>query len=233
MSNIIGIAARHNILPYTPKESKPFSGQRLIVVKYNETKNAKEKEDKLPNVCVSVPHISPAKVLEDHIIRALLPHIGTLLEKTQKDIVTSLYETSAGQLTSVSDDEISVEQCISYLNAASVGMGHLKKESVSSWFTDNMRELLVYVLSAHAGFDPENLSAEQEKEITKNCKEYQDRLAGLAGKNVTYTPGMQKSLMRALELCEMHTDKEMGERLYKKLEGMNKEEKKESPMMML
>ena len=128
MSNV---STRHAVVSYTAGESKSFTGQRLMVARYKQTEAMTKRGETAPAaVCASVPFIAPDEITAN--ITALLPHICNMLEAAQDGILRSMYEGSAYALGDVTDDDISVQACIGFLEAASTGSGKLSGEAIKA-----------------------------------------------------------------------------------------------------
>lgn len=153
MSNI---SNRHNVVPFTSGESKPFSGQRLAKVGY---KSSKTNPAKFPSVCASIPVLSNWTENQN---QRLLPTFRSMIQDVQDKIIRSLYESSDGKLTSVSDEEISVDQVISYLEAESTG-DRLTREIIGDWFDANLSDALTIIFCEKLGTqDTDDLRVKQQ-----------------------------------------------------------------------
>jgi hypothetical protein len=204
MSNI---SNRHSVSLFTAGKSVPLNGQRLAKVGYKSTKN---NPAKFKSICVSVPYTDVQEIRDS--IDSLLPHIGTLLENAQDGIIRSLYESSEGQLQSVSDAEISVAACIAFLNAEASG-NRLSSESIGIWFDTQVAENLTVVIADKLGFT--ELTDAAMETVNKHLKSYRQLFAGLAGKNLSYTPVQISGLERAMEVASV--DDDMSGKLVQKL----------------
>jgi hypothetical protein len=187
MSNV---SDRHTVVPFVSGETKALSGQRLAKVGY---KDRGARKAAYPSIAVSVPHVVSASIAEH--LQSLLPHIGTLVENTQDAIIRSLYESSDGTLSSVSDADISVRACINFLEAESNG-SRLTADRIRSWFDAELREnLSVYVA------EKLNIPNQADATVQQKCNVYRDTFAALSGKTVFMQPATLKSLESALALC--------------------------------
>jgi len=203
------ISNRHNVNLFISGKSAALTGQRLSKVGY---KNTEKAGAKYPSICVSVPQI-PDSDIQDHVSR-LIPYIKDLLGNVQDNIIRSLYESSEGKLSSISDSEISVSACINYLESESTG-GRLSKEYVEFWFDTNMSEALTVLIADKLGFDLS--TPDQEKKVSDSVKIYKELISSLTGNKTILTPEQIKACKRAIEICEIDDDvsRKLGEKLIK------------------
>lgn len=214
----MSISNRHSIVPFVSGESKAMNGQRLAKVGYKETTDKKtgKKSQKFPSVCASVPFVETSDVLEK--VESLMPHIKAMLADVQDKIVRSLYESSEGQLQSISDDELSVNACIGFLEAESEG-GRLTKEAVQNWFDGNLADNLTVYIAEKLGFnDP---TENQMVQIEQHVKGYREVLASLSGGATSLAIPQIKGCRKALELLGNEDDL-MAQKLGKRLDAMEK-----------
>ena len=227
MSNI---STRRNVLPFVAGESKPLSGQRLAKVGYKQTAAMTQKGEIAPkSICVSVPYFSGEQIREN--LESLLPHIGNWLESVQDNVIRGIYEGRKFSLDSVSDADISVSQCVNFLEAESSG-GRLTKEYLESWFAGNMSDGLYVLIASKLGFvsdaqlaDSENsidVTEDQDIVIHKHLNGYRSLLVGLSGKNVSLAAAQINGLRKALEICAPEGDS-VAARLTQKLDVIEKE----------
>ncbi len=101
MSNVSNV---HDVIPFVAGKSAALSDQRLAKVGY---KSSAKNPAKFPSVAVSVPFLSDDSLREN--MDSLLPYIKGMMEKTQDDVIRSLYESKDGTLKIVQDHEISVQ----------------------------------------------------------------------------------------------------------------------------
>jgi len=195
MSNI---SNRHNINRFVSGKSEPLAGQRLAKVGYKSTDKTPAK---FPSVCASVPPLGDRDILPH--IDALLPHIRTFLEGVQDRVVRSLYESSGGLLSSVSDSEISVSACIAYLASEGAG-GKLSAELISFWFEEQMKDNLTVVFADKLGF-PE-LTAENMVTISQHLNAYKALFCALPGTKNAPTRVQCENLRKVMNVCGADTD---------------------------
>jgi len=210
MSNI---SNRHNVLPFTSGESKALSGQRLCKVGY---KSSATKPAMFPSVCVSVPFISTADIKEN--LNALLPHVQEYLGTMQDKIVRALYERSEGQLTSVSDEELSIPAITAYLEAESTG-GKLSGEYLKSWFDESLSTAVQLIICEKTGMD--GSTPEQVLKIEQATKGLRGLIEQFAAPNITFSPVQRTQLKNVLSLVP---DDSTAERLIARLEAAEKKE---------
>lgn len=210
----MGISNRHPVNPFIAGKSAPMSEQRLARVGY---KSSAKNPAKYPNVCASVPMIAE---LTNEQIEALQDHIFTMLENAQDGIFRSLYESSDGKLECITDDDISVESCIAFLNAEAEG-SRITKEMVEKWFVENVQDNLTVVIATKLGFNLD--TPEQENTVQKHINGYKALMAALSGGKTILTDVQIKGLQRALELSSV--DDEIAGKLSKRLVTMQNKPK--------
>ena len=207
MSNI---SNRHNVNAFVAGKSQPLTGQRLAKVGY---KSTKKNPAKFTSICVSVPMVDPAELVLDR----WTSHIKTLMENAQDGIIRSLYESSNGNLSSVSDDELNEAACLAFLDAESNG-GRMTKEFLANWFDSNLAENLTVAIMEK--LNTENL---EDVRIVKAIKAYKDMITALSGGATFYQPEQVKSLQKAIELAS--EDDDVSKKLTKRLDSMINREK--------
>lgn len=217
MSNVSNI---HSLVPFISGESKPLTGQRLAKIGF---KKSKDNPNPLQSVCASVPFLSTESVKDN--MTALLPHVGRMLEGVQDQIIRSLYEGSKGLRKEVRDEEISVAQCIAFLNAESTG-NRLSAESIAAWFASSLQDSLIVLIAGKLGFaqsdDEVELTEEQHATCLKHAKVYGDLLGQLAGKNLrksNWTVKQWQGMETALSLCA--EDDMMASKLADKMQAVS------------
>lgn len=207
----MSISDRHSVNPFVSGKSEPLGGQRLAKVGYKTTKATPAK---FPSVCASVPVIESNAWTDDQFKR-LQPHLIKILSDAQDGIFRSLYESSHGALSAISDDDISVESCINYLDAESTG-GRLTIELLNAWFDENVRTNLTVVIAEKLGFDLS--TPEQESTVDKHINGYRGMIASLSGGKTTYQPNQCDAILRALTVSSV--DDEISVKLIAKLNQM-------------
>lgn len=206
----MSISNRHSVNPFKAGKSAPLNGQRLIKVGYKKTKDI---PNPLPSVCVSVPFLDTESI-DDNSMERLTPHILNFLQDTQDKIIRSLYESSDGALLSVADHEISVSQCINFLEAENDG-GRLKKEFLQTWFNENVKDNLTVLIAEKLG--TENI---EDERIAKTVKVYCELISGLAGGKTLYVEQQIKAVRIALKVIS--EDDDISEKLELRLKSMEK-----------
>lgn len=207
----MSISNRHSVVPFVAGETQAMADQRLAKVGYKSTKKTPAK---YKSIAVSVPVIT--SIDEDQLER-LLPHVVSMLENAQDGIIRSLYESSQGNLASVSDEEISIDACIGYLEAEATG-GRLTKEKVEEWFTENLSDNLSVTIADKLNFT--SLTGENEKVINQHLNAYKGILASLAGGKTLLNPAQILGCKKALELSTNEDD--VYKKLMARLEAMEK-----------
>jgi len=204
---------RHSVVPFVSGETKPMSGQRLAKVGY---KTTKQTPAKFPSIAVSVPYLLPAE-LEDNF-RALLPHIGTMLENAQDGIIRSRYEAAGGNLDTVSDADIDVRSCIAYLASEAEG-DRLTKVTLESWFDSAAAETVFVLMAEKLGFTATDPSPAQSVRIAQSVSAYRAVISSLAGGKTMLEPKVIGNLRTMLDVIS--TD-EITIRLDARLSAMEK-----------
>ena len=196
MSNVSTV---HDIKPFKAGD-KALTGQRLAKVGYKKTK---DQPNPLPSVCVSVPHVDPADILEN--LTALLPYIGTLIEGTQDKIIRARYEATAGALKIIQDSEISVQACIGFLHAEANG-SRLTIDAIEKWFDATLSERVTVWIGTKLGYDLDTLTPEQMGTMQKHCRVYRDIMTGLSNSRTILAQKQINGLRGALDLVEDSSD---------------------------
>lgn len=199
MSNVSTI---HDIKPFTSGKSEALTGQRLARISFKQTEKMKAAGIvALPSVCVSIPPLT-ASALEPFTAE-LMPHLLALVEKAQDDIIRTKVETSKGTATTITDEEISVAQCVAFLNAESAG-SRLSVDSIGAWFDTALTDALTVIIADKLGFDLS--TPEQCATVEKHVKNHRDVLALLAGKNVVLAPRQENAIRTMLEMAPDEDD---------------------------
>ncbi len=207
MSNI---STAHAVTAFDAKKSQALTGQRLAKCRYKTTDKQAAKH---PSVCVSVPFLAQADVTDN--LERLMPHIGAMLECAQDGVIRSLYESSDGTLSTVTDSDISVSACIAYLEAESQG-SRLTKEFIDSWFKVSVKDYLDAIVAEKLKYT-DDLTPEQQATIDKAVNGYRGLYASLAGGKTVLQESQIKSLAKVLDLID--TD-ETSEKLKARLSAM-------------
>lgn len=204
------VSTRHNVNLFIAGKSEPLAGQRLAKVGYKPTK---KNPAKYKNVCVSIPVIDVKETITD--FTPWFPHIRALMETAQDGIIRSLYESAAGQLSSVSDEEIGQSAMLAWLDSQAAG-GRLTIAAIGAWFDSDLKESLTVQVAEKLGFELE--TPEQLETVARHVNGYRELFAGLASGKNAYQKKQVRGLLRALELAENESD--MAENLEKKLNAM-------------
>ena len=202
----------HNVTAYDAKKSSALTGQRLAKIKYKTTAKTPAK---FPSVCASVPFIDTKSEQFLECLPALTVHIRAMLETAQDGIIRSLYESSDGTLSQVTDSDISIHACIAYLEAESTG-GRLTKEQIDAWFTESVSDYVSALIVEKLGYSGE-LTSEQETTVSRHVTGYKDMYSALAGGKTFYQEKQCNSLLRVLDLIDSD---DMSEKLRARIVGM-------------
>lgn len=186
----------HSVISYDPKSTKPFTGQRLSKVTYktNNDKNSEWYGIKRDSKCVSLPLIKNDDVVAN--ISILTPHFIEYLHTVQDKIVREKVDAGA---SSIAMADINIAAIADYLDNNNES-GRLTKESVASWFTDNIAESLTVALADKLGISETPTDAESDK-IIAVVEAFKGKISSLAGGKTAYEPKICKSLLNALELA--------------------------------
>lgn len=209
MSNVSNV---HDVIPFVAGKTSALTGQRLAKVGY---KSTAKNPAKFPSVAVSVPFLSDDSLRES--MDSLLPYIKGMVEKTQDDVIRSLYESKDGTLKIVQDHEISVQACIAYLESEAAG-DRIKKEHIESWFDRVCAENVFTLIAEKLGFTGDSLTPEQTATVDKHVKVYRDILSMLAGGRTILTPVQIKSCKTVIDVSE--DDSGIGTKLLQRLTAM-------------
>ena len=193
MSNV---SIAHTVTKFDAKNSQALTGQRLAKCRY---KTTAKQSAKFPSVCVSVPYIDVRNQVTDYT--PLFPHIQAMLENAQDGIIRSLYESSDGALSQVTDTDLSVASCISFLEAESEGT-RLTKEFIESWFDSSVKDYVYALISEKLGFTNDDITTEQDMVINKHINGYRGMYSALAGGKTMYQPNQIASLKRVLDIVD-------------------------------
>jgi hypothetical protein len=209
MSNVSNV---HDVIPFVAGKTSALTGQRLAKVGY---KSTAKNPAKFPSVAVSVPFLSDDSLRES--MDSLLPYIKGMVEKTQDDVIRSLYESKDGTLKIVQDHEISVQACIAFLESEAAG-DRIKKEHIESWFDRVCAENVFTLIAEKLGFTGDSLTPEQESAVQKHVKVYREILSMLAGGRTILTPVQIKSCKTVIDASE--DDSGIGTKLMQRLTAM-------------
>ena len=222
------VSNRHAVVPFIAGTSAPMSGQRLARVICKQTAlMTKQGITALPSVCASIPML-PVPTAEQ--INELMPHIVSMLESVQDGILRARYEASQGSLDTITDDDLSVEQCIAFLNAKAAG-NRITGDSVRAWFNATMAETMLVFIAEKLKFN------ELTPEVVKTCEPHVNgyrELFAVLGAGKTVLPENQlKQLQFALGLIS--SDDPMAQRLMDRITAMRqpKEPKKQELLSLM
>jgi len=136
------ISNRHQVVKFIAGETKAFSGQRLSHISY---KSSKRQKAKFENHCVSVPVFETADIISAVSRGFFVSGIREFIENSQKDLIKALFEASSGLLSSVSDEEISLESVEKFLLAKNSDSA-FGKDTISAWFDSHVKDNLTVIL---------------------------------------------------------------------------------------
>ena len=184
MSNV---SNTHNIAKLE-KNSKALSGQRMSRIIAKSDKNGQYQSEHLTeSKFVSLPMI--AGPFSEAQVTALTPHIIGMLSDAQDAIIRERIITDG--ITSVHEDEISIDKCIAYLDDAARG-NRVTSEYIAKWFTDTYGEAAIEFVAALCKFgdDVESYTSEQLTVIETKVNVLTSMFAGFASGK--YNPEIPK-----------------------------------------
>jgi hypothetical protein len=168
------------------------NGSRLVVTKF---KNTQEFNAPMPNQFTEIPEIDSNEVLDS--ITALLPHIITMIESVQNDIVRdTLLEHGAG--CTIQLDSLSIEKCIKYMSNEAVS-NRLSKESIGVWYDAEVKDYLMIAIADKLGVS-DTPSASDTVRINRIIEDYKTKYCALAGSKTSYSKDVSHKLIRGLEV---------------------------------
>ena len=210
----MSISNRHAIAPFVAGTAQPMAEQRLARVICKQTaKMTKEGKQALPSACASVPMIATSAI--EAAIPRMLDHIRAMLESAQDGIIRSLYESTQGAASAVTDDDISVDACIAFMDAAAAGT-RLSAESVKAWFASTARDYVIAFIADKLRFT--ELTPDNLKVCEQHANGYCGLLQVLAG-GKTILPANQLKTLRIV-LSTLGDDDAMASRLLEKITAM-------------
>lgn len=215
------ISNRHAVVAFVTGESKAQSGQRLAKVGY------KGKTAKFKSVCASIP----ALTLTDEQCIRMKEHVLNLAMSAQDGIFRSLFESANGKLEHITDEDISFDAIIGYLEAESTG-GRLTKESVIAWFNAEALEITLALLAEKLGFG-ETLNDDQMAVLEKHANGYREVFASLSGGKTMLQPKQINGLRKVLGMLGTDADDDIAMKLSKRLDSMEAAIAKQDEMGML
>jgi hypothetical protein len=211
---------QHLVTAFVSGTSKALPNNRLAKVGYKQTKAMVAKGLAAPkSICVSVPFIDADRFTEEEIFTKLVPHIQNLLAGAQDGLIRVLYESAKFSLSSVTDEEISIEKCIAFLEEQEIG-GRLTIDSVKEWFTSEMAGILGEYASKMLA--PKFQGTDLETKTQQVLNGYQGMFTALSGGKTYYPPEKRKNLLDALALT--NDDDEIAGKLATRLQAMEKQD---------
>lgn len=195
MSNI---SNRHVVTPFIAGSSRALVTQRLSKVGYKSSTDKITKKvipAKYTSICASVPQVDIAAV--SMFSGELMIHLVALIESAQDGILRSLYESSAGALADITDEDISIPACIAYLGAEAAG-SRLSEDSITAWFASDCADNMTVVVADKLGYDLS--TQEQMNTVAKLVSVHAGILRLLAGKNVILSAQQQVAVRNCIKL---------------------------------
>lgn len=187
----------HLVTSFVSGQSEALTGQRLAKIKY---KTTAKQAAKFPNICVSVPFLESSAIQEN--ITKLMPYIKGMLETAQDGVIRSLYESSDGTLSGVTDTDIGLDACMAYMDAEAQG-SRLTKELISAWFDSSVKDYLYIIIAEKLKYSTDSEhTPEQQATIGRHINGYRGLYESLAGGKTVLQDNQIKSLGKVLELIE-------------------------------
>lgn len=208
MSNV---ATVHDVIKYEAGKTKALAGQRLSKHTYKTDKETGVKRD---SMAVSLPIVTQAMVLE--AAEKLAPIVADYLMSVQDKIVKSMLD-STESVEVVSDTEISIDACISYLEESNES-GRLTKEGIGAWFDASVADVLMLTLAEKLGVGEVPSDAEI-KRIEAMVAAFKEKTMGLAGGKTRYDTKTAESVKKCMLLVEGE-ETGLAEKFVKKLDRM-------------
>jgi hypothetical protein len=164
--NMSNVSSAHDVVPFVAGKTNPLTDQRLAKVGY---KSTVKNPAKYPSIAVSVPMILDADIVDN--TEQLLPYFRNMLEGIQDSVIRSLYESKEGELSVVTDSDISIKACIAFLESEAAG-DRLKKEHIEAWFDRVCADNTYTLIAEKLGFTGDELTEAQDCVIKKHVKTY-------------------------------------------------------------
>lgn len=219
MSNFNG---QHAVVSYVSGVTKALSGgNRLAVISYKTVKDKLTGKDlgKKESKAVSVPLLDDVGIKGQ--IPELIPHIRDMLAGVQDKIIREMLDSEVS-CSHISDADISISACISYLESES-GVGRMTKVMLNEWFDTCLADDLMVALANKLGVSDVPSAGEAAK-IEGLMSVYREKLSALAGGKTSYDVKTAVSLIKALELKGNIADDSIGGKLHEKLVKMRDKE---------
>jgi hypothetical protein len=180
----MSIGSNH-IVSKLEKNSKALAAdQRLARVIAKKNKEGEyESENLNESKCVSIPRIIAVSESE---LKALSPHITAMLNDAQDQLIREYIINGA---SSINDEQISVSECIKYLDDSAKG-GRITSEYMQKWFMETYAEPAAEFVVELAKFDGNSLTDAQLEVVEKKVNVIRDMFAGFASPK--YSPDIPK-----------------------------------------
>lgn len=214
----MGISTRHTLELFKTGESKAMHGQRLLKIGFKGDKKLFDSR------CASVPVISDLILSELKNNPLKFSDILTeVIESAQDAVAKNLFLSSGGTLTEISDEEISIDACIAYLESIGTG-GRLTKEALCVWFDESMKENLSIVLA-------EKLSLELEDvRISQALAAYKALFAECAAPKISLSQVQIDNLKKAIAYC---SEDRISGKILSRFAALEKEQKEIVELVLL
>lgn len=176
---------QNHLVSKLEKNSKAIDGQRLARViakkgKDGNYENANLNESK----AISIPMIAALDAVQ---LQSLMPHILGMVCNAQDEIIRECIIAGA---TSINDEQISIAECIKYLDDSAKG-GRITSEFMQNWFVETYGDpAMEFVCNAVCKFDANALTPDQVIAIEKRVNVLRDMFAGWASPK--YSPDIPK-----------------------------------------
>lgn len=182
MSNV---SNTHNIVKLE-KNSKALTGQRMArVIAKADKSGAYPSEHLTESKFVSLPVINPEFTANQ--VQALSVHIVGMLSDAQDSIIRERIIVDG--VSSVNDEEISIDACIKYLDDAAKG-NRVTGEYIAKWFAETYGDSALEFIAQLCKFDGDNLTDAQLEVISQKTNVLTSMFAGFASGK--YSPDIPK-----------------------------------------
>lgn len=202
----------YTFLPYDPKAPISEKGLRTSKVMYKVAKTGENAGVvKGNNVCMLLAPLNTEEVKEK--LDKLMPHVIDYLESEQDKIVKAAHTSDD---VTLSPEFLDIDAIIIALET-SASAGRMNKEIITSWFTDNMADMLTVLFADKLGISDTPTDSETQK-LNQFLEVYKSKYAGLASNLVSYQPEESDKLLVAMDKCEIDASNDMiGARIKEKL----------------
>lgn len=194
----------HNVDVYVSGKSQALTNQRLAKFSWKTPKEGENKGIKPESKCVSIPFIGSNEIKDN--IDKLIPHIANYLYSVQDNIIRNALENNM-KLANISDNDISISSIVQFLEAGSdsESSNRMTKESVKSWFDENIADNLALILADKLGISSVP-SDEESDRIMKTIAVFGEKISSLSSGKTSFDVKTARSIKNAIEIVEDDND---------------------------